>query len=508
MKAADPFTGGRMAPPATVELRGPADADHFRVAVGRYNDRWYCDPLPGCDIAPAWEGTAPSVSTVKKASGSDWSFVALKRVADAIDTPQYARLDQQAHDHRYEALKAINKLGLSAAAQRGTNVHLMAEARLYGRPCPITDNMPGAEYRGAVDAFFDQYQPELVAAEFVCINRTLNGVGYGGTADALLRIDGKVYGTDWKSRGAESQHGAYPEEAAQEGAYFVGADYIIAEGANGPERRPMPVLAGGLIVSIKPDGARVYPVDLDAGFEHFASLHAWWVARRDERKAIGRQWTPRKTVTADSSPLSAVTHDPAAPGLPPPVEQQEAGAVSSAAPASLSLAADEPTSADKELSPLRQAQEARKRIDATADAKRRLHDTPDEGADSDERTFAVLRRRYDDLTDAQRSWIAHLGREAEAAKVGFSSKTAKTQRRFEILRGLVVLAARSESDDQVRQWLALVDPRIEQLGSVPLGHIVGSLSAQEAATFAQLVTDELQVVIDDNGNSTLAPAAA
>jgi hypothetical protein len=39
-------------------LKGPADADHFRVKVGRYGDRWYTDPLPACGIAPAsdWHG--------------------------------------------------------------------------------------------------------------------------------------------------------------------------------------------------------------------------------------------------------------------------------------------------------------------------------------------------------------------------------------------------------------------------------------------------------------------
>ena len=67
-------------------LLGPADADHFRVQVGRFGVRHYVDPLPGCDIAPAWDGDVPAISTVKKASGSDWSFVALQRVAIALET--------------------------------------------------------------------------------------------------------------------------------------------------------------------------------------------------------------------------------------------------------------------------------------------------------------------------------------------------------------------------------------------------------------------------------------
>lgn len=52
----------------------------------------------------------------------------------------------------------------------------------------------------------------------------------------------------------------------------------------------------------------------------------------------------------------------------------------------------------------------------------------------------------------------------------------------------------------------MTNPRIAQLGSVPLGHIVGSLSATEAATFAQLVNDELHVVINDDGTTKLVAA--
>lgn len=181
---------------------------------------------------------------------------------------------------------------------------------------------------------------------------------------------------------------------------------------------------------------------------------------------------------------------PAVPDALTSVEQQQAGAAATA-PAPNSL---------------RAAQLTRQRQITEADARRRLHDTPEEGDMSDDRSFAVLRRHYDDLTDPQRQWIAALGRDAADAKVSFSSKETKTARRYEILRGLTVLAGRDESDEQVRDWLALVDPRIAQLGSVPLGHIVGSLSATEAATFARLVTDELHVVIDDNGVAKLVAA--
>lgn len=257
----DPFMPTPKLQPPAGKLRGPADADSFRVKVGRYGDRWYCDPMVSCRVALATAATWPSVSIVKGANGRDWTYVGLKRVNDAFDTDTYRNLARWPHADRYEALKAINGVGLKAAGKRGTNVHLMAEARLYGHPNPVTEDMPGYDYLAAVDQFFDQYQPTLVAAEFVCIHRDLNDVGYGGTCDAIIEIDGKRYIVDWKSRAADGEHAAYPEEAAQVAAY-AGAQYIIIEGPVGPERQLVPDLDGGLIVSIKPDGCRVYPVTL------------------------------------------------------------------------------------------------------------------------------------------------------------------------------------------------------------------------------------------------------
>jgi len=162
----------------------------------------------------------------------------------------------------------------------------------------------------------------------------------------------------------------------------------------------------------------------------------------------------------------------------------------------------------KPLSPLQQAQADRKRQITEAEAKRRLHTTPEEGDMSDDRTFLVLQKRFERLSPPRKQWITALGRAAHEAGVSFSAKETKTARRYETLRALVVLAERDESDEQVREWLTLVDERIAQLATVPLGHIVGSLSATEAATFARLVTDELTVVHHDDGTTTLAPAVA
>lgn len=306
---ADPFaTGAPHIPIPTGVIKGPADADHYRVKVGRYGDRWYTDPLPGCQIAPAVEATWPSVSIVKKASGSDWTNVAIKRIAGALrDDPRCLNgLDFEACKDR---LRSINRLDLSQAARRGTNVHTYFEMALRGHGVRhITGpDEDGGGYLPAVQAFFDAYQPELVAAEIVCINRDLNGVGYGGTADGIIRIDGLNYWVDYKSRGDDSAHGAYAEEAAQVGA-GARAQYMVTEGPDGPRRQTIPDLAGGLVISVKTDGVRIYPVDLDKAFAHWTNLHAWWVARREEKAAIGKPWAPR-SVTHDAADSLAALID-------------------------------------------------------------------------------------------------------------------------------------------------------------------------------------------------------
>jgi hypothetical protein len=252
-------------------LLGPADADHYRVKVGR--TRWYCDPLPTCDIADATDDTWPSISTVKGAvpfAAAD--YVTMKRLA-RTDLTAVATLPT--YDDRYEQYKVAEKKQRNIDFNRGSIIHLWAEDLFAGEPCrdftPFDfavhrfEQGPAAyeiavHYKDALKAWFDTYQPELIAKEVVCIHRTLNGVGYGGTADAIVGIENGIYVTDWKSR--TSDHDCYHDEAGQVAA-LAGAEYmIVTDDSGSPVRRRLPDLDGGLIVSIKTDGCRTYPVTL------------------------------------------------------------------------------------------------------------------------------------------------------------------------------------------------------------------------------------------------------
>jgi len=290
----------------SVTLVGPADADAFRIDGDR-GKRFYVDPLPGCDIAPDDpDGQYPSVSAVKKAARGDWSFVERRRHAEALlaDPERFTRL--KTAKEIQDALYSAGQADLAKASDRGTFVHKVCEDLLYGRE-PYTEFATPDQlaYLPAVYAFFDTYQPELIAAETVAFHRDLHGVGYAGTADAFMRVHllsgpAVVIG-DFKSRGADSKHGAYPEEAAQIAAYAT-AQYLVVEGDNGAERVRVPELDGGLIISIKPDGVRLYPIHLEKAAEHWTALHRWYVAKQSERASIGRQLPAKKPAPPRESP--------------------------------------------------------------------------------------------------------------------------------------------------------------------------------------------------------------
>lgn len=403
-------------------IKGPTDADHYRVKVGNWGERWYTDPLPATKHIEASDATFPSISTVKKASGQDWSFVSLKRVADA----EPERLHQIADlpgPERYDAITSINKRGLGRAAERGTNVHLYAESLLRGTQPPLmTEGYPGWNYIKAVDDFFSTYNPKLYAAEYPVFHRTLNGVGYGGTPDGIVEIGGELYGIDWKTRTETSDHGAYPEEAAQIAAGAF-AEYMIVEDADGNAvRQPVPQLAGGLIVSIRPDGCRVFPLDLAVAWDHWTAMHAWWVARRTEKVSIGKPWAPGK----------------------------------------------------------RQSEAKPKRIEPPTVTATVAPDEGDPVTDVDD-----IRTRYLALDPAARAWVDGKRAEALAAGCDFHLKDHYTQRRLAIMDGLCVLAVAEMDDDAVRALVrfATTDDAMEW-PTIPAGACVGSMNAGQADTFA------------------------
>lgn len=439
-------------PPGT--MRAPTDAEVYRIKVGRYHDRWYCDPWPADDIAGATDAAWPSVSTVKKASGRDWSLTTLGRVAHSGELAQIAGLEPE---QRYPRLRLINDQDLGQAYRRGTNVHIECESRLYGVPSPLAPDHAGAAYVQCVDTIFNQLSPRLVAAEFVAIHRSLNRLGYGGTGDAVVEIDGALWLVDWKSRGADSDHAAYPEEAAQVAAY-AGAEYWIVDDGQGGARRIRPLeVAGGLIISIKPDSYECYPIELDGAFEYWAAMHAWWVARRDERKPIGRKWAPART--------------PPATDAPGPSAGQGAGG--RARHASTTLEAAQEATAQR--------------------AARRPARPPEDDRPADQGDINTMRARWElGMTQDQRDWLGRVVSEAIDANVDFRVTVVPVQRRADIYAALCQWvtdgAWDANNDLALRAALhASTDDPSVWWPTATIGSLVGRLTIEQAQQLRQLV---------------------
>lgn len=291
-------------------LQGPTDPDEFRIWDDSYRNRLYIDPLPADSIASETEQSWYAISAFKKADATDWTNVLIKRIAltDETELKRIAGLDAE---QRKAAIRAINNYELKVAAGRGTIIHYWCEDLLNGRDMrTITDmdlsidkiperSLAEAEtYKAAILDFFETYQPELVATEYVAIHRDLNGVGYGGTPDGIWRLTKTKKGYfafDYKSRAADTNHTVYPQEAAQVAAGVKAQYMVVSNGNGGAQREPFPDLDGGMVVSIKPDGARVYPIDLDTAFQHWTAVHNWSLQKKQERASIGRQWPAKRS---------------------------------------------------------------------------------------------------------------------------------------------------------------------------------------------------------------------
>lgn len=128
---------------------------------------------------------------------------------------------------------------------------------------------------------------------------------------------------------------------------------------------------------------------------------------------------------------------------------------------------------------------------ALVDARATLNPAPEQGADLStgyDELWDKVRSEYEALDDASRSWIAELSSEATRHGLTFHTVTRRTERSYEIARGLVALAtAEADQDEILRALLALVIGDVALFPVIHPGHALGSLTAAEAQRFADLV---------------------
>lgn len=113
-----------------------------------------------------------------------------------------------------------------AAANRGTEVHTLAERHLAGQEVEIPDELEG-HFR-AYEAFLTDWNPRPIALEVVVGHRTM---GYCGTVDNITQLaDGDRWLIDYKT----SRSGIFPETALQATAYAHAEVYVDNDGEEHP----------------------------------------------------------------------------------------------------------------------------------------------------------------------------------------------------------------------------------------------------------------------------------
>jgi hypothetical protein len=178
-----------------------------------------------------------------------------------------------------QALKQSPYTERDQAANRGTEVHALAEELIHGRPVDVPP-----ELAGHVDSyvrFLDDWQPEPILVERTVAHRKWN---YCGTFDAVYRLpDGRVVIGDIKT----SRSGIFAEAALQLAAYRHAEVYLDDDGAEKP-MADLGIDDIGHGLWIRRYGYDVLPIPIgESVFRAF--LHIAYGARwmRDNRNIVG-----------------------------------------------------------------------------------------------------------------------------------------------------------------------------------------------------------------------------
>lgn len=408
-----------------------------------------------------WKATAAVVGALRR-PGLHARWQAL--VSEHPD-PWYANSDSKAACKKL--VEECAQAGGSAdRADLGTALHALIEQQLTG----ITPSglQPGME--ADVEAFRSATGALTIDPAHIEATVVLDEWKVAGTAD-MLAVTVPGYGDligDLKT-GANLDF-SWQAIAVQLAAY-AHADNVYRQGAadDGTQdvRTPMPTVSQthGLVIHLPAGEARctLHIIDLEAGWEAFQ--HSMWTRGWRSRKKLAVPYqVPSAPCLADGGVTQARNGSPVPASTPDPLDQQDA-----------------------------------------VHARHGGH--PDDGDDV-AADFPAVRNAYAELDTSGKTWIAELQSQATAAGVTFHAKDATYRRRWEIIRALTLLAAAGETDDTtLRELLEPIIGACAQYPNVPVGHLVGSLSATEAATFGQLVDGQLAIHIDPQGRPSLRPAA-
>jgi hypothetical protein len=231
--------------------------------IDRGNNHWYLiDGRKADGVTTVINKGMPKPALVGWAA----KVVAEKAVGIAEDMP--AMFERMGRDAVVNALKREPNLQRDTAADRGTQVHRLADELVHGREVDVPDEL--SAYVDSAVAFMNTWRPRPVLSEIVVASRRW---GYAGTLDLVADLpDGRRVLFDYKTGKS-----VWPETAMQLAAYRHADCYL---GTDGVTEVPMGEIGIDecMAVHVRADGFDVIPLDTsEPVFRAF--LHVQYVAR-------------------------------------------------------------------------------------------------------------------------------------------------------------------------------------------------------------------------------------
>lgn len=181
-------------------------------------------------------------------------------------------LGQLAPSKRLKELMGARFADRDQAANRGTEVHTLAEAYIKGQEIEVPEAIDG--HVRQYEAFIADQRVNPVVVECVIANRT---VGYCGTVDLVADVDGRRKLVDLKT----SRSGIFAETALQTVAYANAEVYLGEDG----QEHPMGELGIQDIAALHltADGWSLVPIQQHAEIWTYFRHLAWLYYRQEDQ---------------------------------------------------------------------------------------------------------------------------------------------------------------------------------------------------------------------------------
>lgn len=182
-------------------------------------------------IGQDWTTPKPTTGVTTYCSALSKDFLApwaAKLAAEYV----LSHKDAQTDAVTLEQAKKQWKLAGDSGARAGKLGHLYVEAKLTGRavtmPSSTEDKAVVESVASALDAFMEDWRPEIVKSEMVVYSKIHD---YAGTADFVAKTDDKLIIGDWKTTNTSKYNpdGLYASYFAQVGAYALAYEEMTGE---------------------------------------------------------------------------------------------------------------------------------------------------------------------------------------------------------------------------------------------------------------------------------------